>query len=112
MKIANLFLTLSIAAYFTIGSYESIIWSDFYYTVVFGYMFCCLLIDKKHYIDKLVGLFIAGGIWLLYLVRPLIFYTVFYAWIRFSFGCLIWIFGIFYLTYVIVCSKKEPYNYV
>lgn len=106
MKIANLFFTVSIAAYFTVGSYFSVAWSDFYYTALVGYMFCLALIDKKHNEDKLVAILVSGGIWGLYLVRPIV-QQFYYEWIRFAFGGLIGILGIFYLIYIIIRLVKK-----
>lgn len=103
MKVANLFFTIIMALYFTIGSYNSLFWSDLYYTTLVGYIFCLALIDKKHNEDKLVAVLISGGIWFLYLVRPII-EKFYYEWIRFAFGCLIGILGIFYL---IACIFKK-----
>ena len=106
MKVANLFFTIIMALYFTMGSYNSLFWSDLYYTVFVGYLFCCVLIDKKLNEDKLVGLLISGGIWLLYLVRPITI-QFYYEWTRFAFGCMIGILGVFYLIYTIIFLLKK-----
>lgn len=81
-------------------------WSDLYYTTFVGYLFCLALIDKKLNEDKLVAILVSGGIWLLYLVRPII-QQFYYEWIRFAFGCMIGILGIFYLIYIIIRLVKK-----
>jgi len=107
MKVANLFFTLGMASYFTMGSYTSVLWSDFYYTILAAYIVCLVRIEKKSNEDGIVAMAMAGGIWLLYMVRPLFtFDRICYEWIRFCFGCLSGICGLFYLLYAIACAWK------
>jgi hypothetical protein len=85
------------------GRYDSLIWSEFYYTALIGYCFCCILIEKKKNEDAIVGLLTTGGIWVLYLIRLFFVDQIFYAWIRFAFGCLVGFCGFFYLIYIVIC---------
>lgn len=98
------------ATYFTFGNYANVMWGYFYYTVVFAYIFCLALIDKKHNEDKLVSVLLAGSLWILYLIRPL-FLNIpgFYEWVRFTYGCLIGILAVLYLSYIIIYWIKKTY---
>lgn len=107
MKVANLFFNLSMASYFTIGSYTNVLWSDFYYTALVTYIICLIKIEKKTNEDGIVGMATAGAIWGLYMIRPLVaFDPISYEWIRFCVGCIFGLCGLFYLVYTIICYCK------
>lgn len=100
MRFANLLFALSMATYFTVGSYTSVLWGDFYYTALFGYLSVAVLVKSRKWADEAVGVSIVGTIWAMYLVRPFI-WPLFYEWIRFCVGFLIFIFTIIYTTYIV-----------
>lgn len=65
------------------------------------------LVEKKYDQDKLIAVLVSGGIWFLYLIRP-IMDQFYYDWARFSFGCMIGILGAVYAVHVLI-RKLEKY---
>lgn len=94
------------STYFTMGVSINLIWANFYYTALIGYVLCCLFIDKKQKEDIIIGTISAGGIWILYLCRPFIS-PIYYEWVRFCFGCVVGVMAFFYLIYVVTSEIKN-----
>jgi hypothetical protein len=103
MKLSNLFFGFCMATYFMIGSYTSTLWGEFYYSVVFTYIFCLLIVvDTRCFADQVIGGVVSGTMWVLYMTRPLyVEHPVMFEWIRFSYGCLLMTWTCMYFLYCI-----------
>lgn len=103
MRVANLFFGFGMAIYFMVGSYTSTLWGEFYYSVVFTYIFTLLIvIDSRDLADQVIGGGISGTMWILYMTRPLyIEHVVLFGWIRFAYGCLLMNWTCIYFIYCI-----------
>lgn len=109
MKVANLFFGFGMAIYFMVGSYTSTLWGEFYYSVVFTYIFSLLIvIENRDLADQIIGCGISGTMWILYMTRPLyIEHTVLFEWIRFIYGCLLMSCTCIYFMYCIWCNVRR-----
>lgn len=96
MKLANAIFAIGIGAYFTLGVYTSILWSDLYYSIVFGYI-CSLISNSKMIMkwDRAFAYSIAGTIWMLYMIKQLIDLNTF-NWIRYFTGIIFVVIAVVY----------------
>lgn len=103
MKLANTIFAISIGVYYVFGVYTSLLWSDFYYSVVFGYI-CSLVSNSKMIIfDKYFSYIIAITIWGLYLIKQIIPLEIF-NWVRFVTG---FIFVVMAVIYYFIKRKNK-----
>lgn len=103
MKITNLFFGFCMATYFMVGSYTSTIWGEFYFSVIFTYIFCLLtVVETRDLVDQVIGAGVSGTMWILYMTRPLyIEHPVIFEWVRFVYGCLLMSWTCIYFLYCI-----------
>lgn len=96
MKLANTIFAIGIGVYYVLGVYTSILWADYYYGIVFGYI--CSLISNSKMIrkDKIFAYIVSLTIWTFYLTKQLIGDIDICNWIRWGLGIIFVLYAVYY----------------
>lgn len=108
MKTANIMLGFGIGLYYAVAT-DALFWSMEFYSVLTGYMLCLVFKDKMVSWDKYFAVFICSIIWVVFLVKAIIYtnHALAFDWTRFYIGILFVALTIVYVCYCFTVKLRH-----